>query len=292
MSSSPPVVCQRIAGGLGNQLFQAAAAMSLARRLGATLQFDIRRFDVLAGRHFELGRFPTGATIWTPAGWRIPPGSQLADAVLRGRRPRWGWPGAVYRQPDYGFDPAFERLEGSVYLDGLFQSPLFFSADEDHIRRVFDCSRVAGDRARGLGAGWAGADRTSVHIRRGDYASNPAVLLSKGLMDNAYYERCIAVIRQIAPHTRLTIFSDDAAVAADFAARYENAEVVSGDSALDDLYLISRCRHHINANSTFSWWGAWLGPGGVTLAPRRHFPRERLKRTSIEDLYPVGWLLI
>ncbi len=288
------LVCQRLSGGLGNQLFQAAAAMALARRLGGRLAFDLRRYKAGALRKFELSPFPTGAEIWEPnLGARdfVQP-SAVASRLL-GRQPApWGWHGRVYRQPHFGYDPAFETLAGDQYLFGVFQSELYFRGAADHVRRVFDCASHASDAARALSAGWAGEDRTSVHIRRGDYASDARNMAKIGVLDDAYYERAIALMTQIAPKTRLTFFSDDPAAAARLAERFPGSEVVRGKTAIDDLYLIGRCCHHINANSSFSWWGAWLGPGGTTIAPRQYLTPARLVTTNISDLFPVGWVIL
>lgn len=293
-SRAGPLICQRLSGGLGNQLFQAAAALALARRLGGQLAFDLRRYKPGGLRRYELGPFPHGARIWTPE----PSPLDYADpralmSRLPGGKPwPWGWHGSVYRQPDFGYDPGFAQLEGDHYLFGVFVSELYFADAVPLVRSVFDCTPAASGRVRELAKGWQDEDRTSVHIRRGDYASDARNLAKIGVLDDAYYERAIGLIRAMAPSTRLTFFSDDLGAAGRLAAKFSNAEVVRGDSAIDDLYLISRCRHHINANSTFSWWGAWLGAGGMTIAPRQYQTRERLRKSNISDVFPIGWILI
>lgn len=288
-----PLICQRMSGGLGNQLFQASAAMSLSRRLGGQLSFDLTRYERDKKRRFELACFPTGASEWIPNAAARPRPAELLKAIRHRRKLRWGWSGSVYRQPDFGYDPAFETLDGDVYLDGLIQSELYFLREENYVRQVFDLEPFASARVRDLAASWAGQDLASVHIRRGDYAENPKVLAVMGLLDDSYYERSINVLRQISPSLRLKIFSDDRDAAIRTCELHPGAEPVVGDTAIDDMYLMSKCRHHIIANSTFSWWGAWLGlPHGLTIAPRLHFSREKLRSVFIHDHYPKGWLLI
>ena len=288
-----PLICQRMSGGLGNQLFQASAAMSLSRRLGGRLSFDLTRYERDKKRRFELACFPTGASEWIPNAAARPRATELLKAIRHRRKLRWGWSGSVYRQPDFGYDPAFENLDGDVYLDGLFQSELYFLREQNHVRRVFDLEPFVSTRVRELAASWAGQDLASVHIRRGDYADNPKVLAVMGLLDDSYYERAIDILRQISPSLRLKIFSDDRGAAIRTCELYPGAEPVVGETAIDDMYLMSKCRHHVIANSTFSWWGAWLGtPHGLTIAPRMHFSREKLRSVFIHDHYPKGWLLI
>lgn len=268
--------------------------MAVAHRQGGQLAFDLRRYKPGGLRKYELGPFPTEAQIWEP---KVGVRDLLRPAALINRLPGrqpppLGWQGAIYRQPHFGYDPAFEALSGDQYLFGVFQSELYFADIRDRVRRVFDCASLASARARELGAQWANEDRVSVHIRRGDYASDARNMAKIGVLDDAYYDRAVALIKAIAPSTRLTIFSDDAGAANAIAARYPGAEAVRGDTAIDDLYLISRCRHHINANSSFSWWGSWLGPGGTTIAPRQFLTRERLRSTNISDVFPIGWVLV
>ena len=113
-----------------------------------------------------------------------------------------------------------------------------------------------------------------------------------GVLDAAYYDRAVAHIHAQVPHARLFVFSDDPAAAREAATRWPGAEALAGTSAGDDLYLMSTARHHVVANSSFSWWSAWLDrrPGGLRIAPEAWFTPEALRTRPIDDLIPQDWV--
>lgn len=289
-----PRVLAQLHGGLGNQLFQAAAGLALADRLGGRLWFDISRFRDRGLRAYALADLPVGADIWPSA--RPGLGEKLRarfDKILGGkgiRRPP-GWRGAVHAEPHYHYDPGFERLAGEVMLAGFFQSPRYFAGREALIRARLDPAGAMGADARQAAERLGGEDSIAVHIRRGDYDRDPRAAAVHGVLDDAYYDRAMALVRERAGGAcRVFVFSDDATFAAGRAARW-GGEAMAGQGALEDLWLMSRCRHHIIANSTFSWWSAWLDarPGGTVVAPAQWFAPSMLAQTRIDDLFPPGW---
>ncbi|MGL5448588.1 MAG: alpha-1,2-fucosyltransferase, partial [Rhabdaerophilum sp.] len=106
----------------------------------------------------------------------------------------------------------------------------------------------------------------------------------------SYYRDAIRFVQDLVPQARFFIASDDVTTAQDFAATLPGAQVLRGQKAGDDLYLMSRCRHHIIANSSFSWWSAWLDrrPGGFRIAPKAWFGQDAALDAS--DLFPEGWV--
>jgi Glycosyl transferase family 11 len=294
-SSSPPRVLVQLHGGLGNQLFQTAAGIALTARLGGTLSFDLSRFRDKGLRAYALGALPIPATIHQGGPGQIARFSAKARKLFGGsgiKRPT-GWLGRVYVEPHYHYDPAFAALEGDLLLAGFFQSPRYFAGFEPQVRAAFDATAAVSDQARRSATTLAGEESIALHVRRGDYASNARARAAHGMLEDDYYERALALVRRAVPYARLFIFSDDAAVAAEKACAWDGT-ATAGASALEDLWLMSRCRHHIIANSSFSWWSAWLGsyPAGLTVAPRHWLAREKLLTTYIGDLFPPGWVLV
>jgi len=132
----------------------------------------------------------------------------------------------------------------------------------------------------------------SVHVRRGDYASNPATNLYHGTCDPEYYLAAERKLRTEFGELTLFVFSDDPQWAKDNVQFQSNAVAVTHnllERDYEDLHLMTLCDHHIIANSTFSWWGAWLcdNPGKMVIAPRQWFRGAGL---SAEDLIPEGWI--
>lgn len=289
-------VLVRLTGGLGNQLFQAAAGLALARRRNARLAVDLSPYYRHGLREYELGPLPIDAEIWPDP--RPGPREKLL-AVLdqwRGRprvkRPR-RWRGKVFQEPHFHYAPAFEHLEGDVFLSGYFQSVRYFAGYETLVRESFDASAGIPDDVRDLATRLEGDLSVAVHIRRGDYANNPDTLSVHGLMDERYYDPAIAHVRAQVPDARLFVFSDDPDFAQARASEW-GATVMSGGSALGDMWLMSRCRHHIIANSSFSWWSAFLDgrEGSLVVAPKQWFAPAKMAQTNTEDLYCPGWTVI
>jgi len=290
MSLSRPEVAVQLHGGLGNQMFQAAAGLALTRRHGARLVFDLSRFRANGLRSFALQPFGLEAEI--RAGGQGLGGRIRAAVGLRPRhQPDW-WRGPFHREPGFAYDPAFEALQPPVMISGYFQSPRYFSAFGPEIARLFSLEKLASDEALEQADELAGEDSVALHIRRGDYVHDRNAAAVHGILPENYYREAIRFVREQVPQARFFIASDDASTATNHAALVHGAKVLRGKSAGDDLFLMSRCRHHIIANSSFSWWSAWLDqrPGGLRIAPHAWFTPEALKTRPIDDLIPAGWV--
>jgi hypothetical protein len=194
----------------------------------------------------------------------------------------------------FRFDPRLlnVRLQGSVSLRGFWQCQAYFLDVEDHIRREL----VLRDEPRGKNAELASLIRATnavaIHVRHGDNANDVAAAL--GVLPRGYYARAIGEMRRDVKGPVFFVFSDDVAW---------SRQMLPADSALsfidhngtllshEDLRLMTLCKHHILANSTFSWWGAWLAqtPDQIVIAPRRYY--LGVDRPN-PDLYPPGWRLL
>jgi len=133
-----------------------------------------------------------------------------------------------------------------------------------------------------------------IHVRRGDYISNPETERVHGACSIDYYRSALVALRERTDHPRFFVFSDDPGWArAEFGSEgsITVVEINGADRNYEDLRLMSSCRHHVIANSTFSWWGAWLGAhaGQVVVAPKTWFASgDRDSR----DICPASWLRV
>jgi hypothetical protein len=273
-----PVVVTRLSGGLGNQLFQYAAARAIAKRRNARLLLDISGFqDHGEGRAYALNVYQLaietirGSVIDAACKWAfIPAQGDIAENRI-----------AIYREDNYEFEPELMRGSGSIYLYGFWQSWKYFSDIEDELRqtlripqrfRTYDLSR----------------NSVSVHIRRGDYL-NLKVQRSFGQCELGYYEAAVSLMRERVRDARFLVFSDDPMWCEQHFAGGD-FEIVSSasSSAAEDLQLMAECRHHIVANSSFSWWGAWLGLAdeSIVIAPIPWYNAS----PRADDLIPKRWL--
>lgn len=282
-------------GGLGNQLFQAAAGYALARRLGAGLEFDISRFRQAGSRAYALEGLAHGAkVVGSPKAGASRLISRMGRALdFRKAKAPLGWPGNAFRERDYAYDPRFESLEGSIYLSGYFHSERYFSADAAAIRAAFSLLPQVGERARAFAAGMA-PESLAVHLRIGDFKQAQHFNAVHGTLGMRYYRDAIALARAARPVSQIYVFTDTPDAIPALIPEGTPYTAVTGFSAPEDLYLMSVARSHIIANSTFSWWSAWFDdrPDKLVIAPRAWLAPEALKKTYIGDLYPEGWVML
>jgi len=303
VKSPGPIVSVELMGGLGNQMFQYAAGHALARRTGAALRLDLGHFAQSGKRRYLLDCFAVPAPIArepSPTAWRSLPHWLALRACRRLGLPTKflhdGW--TIYDQPAVHFDAVFAALAPPVHLKGYFQSELYFHEVADEIRdlftvRVATSEACAMQRAAIRAADWP----VSIHVRCGDYVSDPAIREVHGICDVTYYRRAIALAARLAPRPPTWfVFSDDMARARAALAGLDNAVYVDGDAARpwEDLALMAACRGHVIANSSFSWWGAWLDPRPDTsvIAPRQWFAPAHARTVSTADLFCPGWITL
>jgi len=277
------VVGVRVMGGLGNQLFQYAAARSLADRTGADLIAD-RSWFVHHGHEAHLS-------------WGLDQHRVRIDRQVDDRDPRavHVLPQRIRREAGFRFDPQLVDEQPGLLLDGYFQSPDYFSGNEDAVRADLQLAAPASDWAARTADTVRGLPTpTSVHVRRGDYVSDPGAQAVHGTCSPAYYERALEHLSQLAGPLDVVLFSDDPAWARENVdvSRARTVTVVDpppGSPPAENIHLLSLARHAVLANSTFSWWGAWLRPDpGATLAPRPWFTADHDTR----DLLPREWLTV
>jgi hypothetical protein len=288
-------------GGLGNQMFQYAAGKTLAERHGVGLAFDLRHLRKHSYRPFMLDSL------------LVPEADPSAPSVVKNDRQnflRRFWPqrrersepvtaGVRYNEPHFHFDSGFEALPPETALRGHFQSERYFGEIAGDLHNLFlPRQPLSATAAQMLGRIEKSRLPVSVHIRRGDYARLEQVRYH-GILGRRYYRDALERIEGIVgPDAELFVFSDDADAAEhvlDFVPPSRLVHV-RGDvkRPWEDMALMAKCCHHIIANSSFSWWGAWLNgsPDKVVVAPRAWFRPEVLKTNDTRDLYPPGWILV
>lgn len=283
-----PLVGVEIHDGLGNQLFQYAAAYSLALRRGADLRIDTRLMRRKAAhRPLALDRF--GIT-WTEC--LDPEARGSIRAAARALRIDGNpFRSRIFREGGFAFDPEIDTVACPVFLKGYFQSWRYFKGSETDLRRKLDPSKFASDRTATIAAAIRSAPNpVMVHVRRGDYVTANSDVEIYKLLEADYYEPARETVRARISDPSYFIFSDDIGAARALLGHWPNAMFVSGFSDLEDLMLMSFCRHFIIANSTFSWWAAWLGQKGdsFVIAPAKWFGRAMAER-SLADLFPSAW---
>lgn len=283
-------------GGLGNQMFQYAAGRRLAHFLGAELKMDISAFRQDKQRSYALDVFSIQQRFAAEdevAAITAPELSLFERVILRVKGIHPAPPETYVKERHFHFDPAVLELAGNVYLDGYWQSEKYFGDIKEIIMREFTVKPSQVGKNKELAAIIGDSESVSLHVRRGDYITNPITTQVHGICGLDYYGRAIGFIEKRVPSPHFFIFSDDMEWAR------ANLKLMSGAvtlvdnnsnaNAYEDLRLMSQCKHHIIANSSFSWWGAWLNPrvDKLVVAPKRWL---RDDQHYDGDVIPVDWL--
>ena len=276
-------------GGLGNQMFQYAAGRAMSLRLGVTLGLydHTNKTDLIPN---QLGQF--NIKVENIPHSLLPP-SRSSNGFLWMLWKLGLIKPKVFRQGGLGYNPKFEEVTDNTYIRGYWQSERFFQDCKDVIRSDFEFDSPPEDQNLEIYQEIQETESSiSLHVRRGDYLNqkNKSIFSS---CSQEYYEQAVGLIGEQCQSTpKVFVFSDDPEwVSNHFKLPFEMRAMThnTADHAIEDLRLMTACKHHVIANSSFSWWGAWLGqnPNKITVAPARWFADPKY---SNPDIYCKGWI--
>jgi len=286
------MVVTRLRGGLGNQMFQYACGLAVANHLKQQLYID----------RFEVDRDPRHGG-YTLAEYQVPSVSgsyessysfKIKHKLLRRMKIFSRLESIFYFEPTFSYAPLpYDRFGDNVYLDGYWQSESYFNDIRDLLIAEFSPSYCISGKSSQLLDQIRSTTSVSIHIRRGDYLSNKSANILHGVLSLDYYNAAIDYIKQHVSEPTFYIFSDDPEwVNSQFpladAVVASNSDKTNQKHSLD-MYLMSACQHNIIANSSYSWWGAWLNqnPAKKVLAPKKWFNTSTV---SSQSLVPAQWI--
>ena len=284
------MIIVRLRGGLGNQIFQYAAGRALAISRSTDLALDVRALQTDKLRRFALCPFSLKTV--SLGNVHLPPSRRNPFAFIRWRITK-GRRFTYYREKNFSFDPGVLSLGSDVYLHGYWQSEKYFHAAADAIRADLVVTAAPSEVNAARLAALRSSLSVSIHVRRGDYAADAETNAIYGTCTVDYYQAAARLLaKKLGASPVFWIFSDDPDwAAANVKLPYASQYVMNGpgEQPAEDLRLMSACRHHIIANSTFSWWGAWLNPSPskMIVAPRRWYKDSG---KSDRDLISEDWI--
>ena len=271
-----------IIGGLGNQLFQYAAGRAVALKHNTRLRLDLSGFPHYP-RPYLLDHFQIEAREASPAELQLAAGGGTVGTPMR-----------KIVEHGQSFHPEVLESGPHLFLQGYWQSPRYFEAVAAQIRADLRLRQPLSPAALATASSLAEPGSVALHIRRGDYVTHPGAHQVHGVTGLDYYQRAMAEIETRIAFPRYFVFSDDLPWAKEHLhsphpLRFIDPHDSASDSSRDyeDLILMSQCHHQIVANSTFSWWAAWLNPrpDKQIIAPTRWFAN----RPEPEGLIPLEW---
>lgn len=261
MHRSHYMIVVSITGGIGNQMFQYAFSKALADQLGIPLFLDTHFFTYVKDRQYLLDFLGVNDPILSEKEAKQ---FKRQDKRLFRRlglslglmRPIYLNEGAA----EHTFQEAFTKLKAPLYLEGYWQTHGYIEWAEAVVSRYFRTLQPKAEQVA-LCEEMAACNAVSLHIRRGDYVSNATFAKVHGSLPLEYYKNAVADCRRVVESPHLYVFSDDPTWARehlDFNLPMTIVDVNGPDAGHYDLALMMRCKHNIIANSSFSWWGAYL----------------------------------
>lgn len=269
------MIVSKLISGLGNQLFQYAIGRQLAIKNKSELKLDVSFFDDQNLRSFKLNHFNIKAAIATSADMDNVLGrnlyARLYNKIVR-KLPKYYQ--RHYKEDEWWvYEPGVFKTFGNVYLEGYWQHYKYFDSLDDRIfaeLTLADAEELSSSPV--YSAIMLDAYATSIHIRRTDYITDKAANSLMGILPLTYYQNALRDLEGKIGTPSCYVFSDDLNWAADHLkinAPVTFVDIDDGKKDYLELMLMSKCRHNIIANSTFSWWGAYLNrnPGKAVYIP-------------------------
>jgi len=284
----------KLMGGLGNQMFSYALGRRLANGLNTELQLDTSQLENPhpgdTPRHYELDHFAFSPT-FADAKILPQPTSRLGGLA---RRLGMSHDSALRTVVEHGipFDPKILETPDNSYLIGYWQTEKYFNDVRDLLLQDFSFKTAPNKANRDMAASIAKVTAVSLHVRRGDYVTNANANQFHGLAPLDYYNAAVKLMREKVKNPHFFVFSDDPKWTQENIKIGQPTTYVTHNDANtghEDMRLMMQCRHHIVANSSFSWWGAWLNPRSdkIVIAPQRWFIDPSVDG---RDIYAEGWL--
>ncbi len=288
------LIILHISGGLGNQMFQYAFGRATAIKLGVELKFELSDHTLIIHNGFELERlFNIQAIEATPADMKSVLGIHryaiIRKFIKASRLKLFNSP--IVQEPHFHYASQILNLKDISCVHGYWQSEKYFSDIVSQIRSDFSfklpLSIENANSAEKIGK----SNSISLHIRRNDFANDSKINATHGLCSLGYYKKAIQYITDRVENPCFFVFSDDLSwVKNNLDIKYpvDFVEHNQGADSYNDMRLMSMCKHHIIANSSFSWWGAWLNSkvDKIVVAPKQWFANG----ADTNDLIPESWI--
>jgi hypothetical protein len=292
------MIIVKLIGGLGNQMFQYAAGKSLALKNHTDLYIDISHLakdtkGAYTKRELELDVFNTKYHIATSEQiekFRIDNQNKYTRFLQRNYP--FLFSNLYVAESGNKFNSQFFKYGRNTYLDGFWQCEDYFKMHRELLLKDFTLKHALHPEEESLKQTIQNGTNISLHVRRGDYVSIPSNLNFHGVLDVEYYNKAIELIKQKTKIDKVFVFSDDIEWCKQNFTNHELFNFVDFTHkvpAYQELYLMSQCSHHIIANSSFSWWAAWLNnkPNKIVVAPKVWFADKSI---DTSDIVPKQWI--
>lgn len=268
------MIATKLIGGLGNQLFQYAIALHLGKIHNTEVLIDNSEFESYTLHKYALADFNINE-------------NYASKGVVNKMN--------IHSEKTFYFDPKFKEISDNVLLSGYWQSEKYFLDIKDVIIQTYSVKKPLFGLNAEISKSIQSTNSISIHIRRTDYLPNTYNDQVLEFINLGYYESAIQEISTKINNPFFYIFSDDPSwVKSNLNIQFPHIFIDNNkENAYEDLRLMSLCNNNIIANSSFSWWGAWLNKHNnkIIIAPKQWFSKNAKNLDSC-DLIPDNWVRI
>lgn len=295
------MIISKLKGGLGNQMFQYAAGLALAKRQETSFKTDLSQLKGTANtldytkRDYELKVFSIAENFANENEINLFIGNRNSVLYkIKNRYLPYLIKNKYYNEPSLKFDDSIFTLGKNLYLDGYFQSEKYFANEIELINNNFSFKKDPFGLNLETGNKIKNENSISLHVRRNDYLSSVNQNLFGNICTIEYYNKAVSFLKSKVNNPVFYIFSDDISwaeenIKTDCESHFINNN--TGENSFEDMRLMSLSKHNIIANSSFSWWGAWLNanPKKIVVAPSKWLNDPNC---ITADIIPTTWVKI
>lgn len=292
------MILVNIIGGLGNQMFQYAFGYAISKENNIKIKLDIRGYNSYHLRNYELGLYNIEESsklkfkydfLFNKLNGNTSHLNKVTRKVLQNflRRTKFYY----QEREEFIFDKEVFDIRTNTYFYGYWQNEKYFKKYRKELIKIFTLKSIH-SKTKEYQQKIIDCEAVSIHIRRGDYVTNANISSVHGVCDINYYKKAVKEVLKNKKQIQFFIFSDDMFWAKNNLDFINNKIFVELDSNIPDheeMYLMSKCKHNIIANSSFSWWGAWLNQYSdkKVIAPKKWLNNSKL---NANDLIPASWI--
>ncbi len=297
------MIVVNIIGGLGNQMFQYAFGYAMSKENNTKLKLDVSGFNAYDLRDYELDLYNVEENSELKSRYdsllnklNSKHNTILSRAVRKILRGLLKFTKFYYQEKEgVAFDEDVFNVEVDTYFYGYWQNEKYFKKYRKELLEIFTLKNIH-PKAKEYQQKIIESESVSLHIRRGDYVTNTHANSIHGTCDIDYYKKAVMEILKSKEQVYFFIFSDDLDWAKDnlnFISNKTFVELEANTPDHEEMCLMSQCKHNIIANSSFSWWGAWLNKNEekIVITPKKWFS-DKNKQKHSEGIVPAAWLKI
>ena len=278
-----------IGGGLANKMFQYAFSLAIMKQ-GYEVRYDTHAFR----SEFEHDKmkltdiFPNVSLNESPAKWRLLGKNNKMDRLIKRINPYY----IIERAYQYN-DRVWNQIKAYCAVDGSWQDERYFESVSESVRKAFEFPEIEGDKNKSIQHEMMKSNSVAIHIRKGDGYGTWSIF--SNTCPKEYYDKAICYIRENVSNPKFYVFSDNPEIVSQYLDIDDymliNWNPNTGWGNHFDMQLMSCAKHNVIANSTYSWWGAWLNnnPEKIIVAPRYWF-NPNCDLAEVNHIIPSRWI--